>query len=481
MLAYVCWIDHLLRPGQAVLHLAHLLQSVERQLFERHSTQDQTHVERLVRPLSLPIMLLAFSKGALVLNTMLSELATIIEFPHFRPAVESSLTTADALGPPAALLVHRPSPVPAAIRMVNEDGSSSAPGMYGRSSPAPFVRIPTGQCKLSNEHGADGVREHGAGAGAVHHHSGLATHHHSARSIGGSLGSHQHQQPQQQAQQQASQQASQQHPLSASGVAMVPLLARSSDSAKEPRLLDWESDQIAAHIQFEPTMRISRSMPSRACITEFFAHRDLVAAFFDRVVEIHWLDCHRFPTDNTVVRALAEYASERVRHNDRLYFRLHTTPRQMRDRRCGWIALEHDYFIAYLKDGVRAMLSTISPRRIISPRFRACDPVPPILALEHAGEVESASASTSTSSSSSSSSSSEQSQVSPRTGGGSFNSGVVVRTPSGNEKPYVQYSEPVTRTCDSIVQSRMYLERDRPSLAMHFRVLDMFEPGPRMI
>jgi hypothetical protein len=487
-MSFVVVVDHLLRPGQAVMHLQLLLQQVECELLTKHSTQDPhapTH-----RPLALPIAIMAFSKGGLVLNTLLSELATVIHYADLDDQTLSRL--ADAPEPARVVAPTAIAPAPANLSAIlhsnsnsnNHNSDSNSSQAIGKtqsvpartSSPAPFFHLP--QVKNLSHH-----MFRSAVAQQTHHtHSNGASHASAAASC----------------------------PIALTLSAPIGSNHAHVDDVPHVQLLDWESDQVSAHIQFEPAMRITRSCASRSCVTELLMHRTSIFAFFHNVFEVHWLDCHRFPTEPNVVRALALYTVERFNNYQLnqaatwpLSYRLHTTPRQLRDRRCPWIALEHDYFVAFLKDGIRTLLApsphdlpAISPRSFLAALVtgtgqsdtaqspNSCSSssanelggIPPLSLSPAAIAVPSASASSSSSSVSAMSSASTASSITSLSSSSSSFSSSSSDAASPRTSSSLGQAEQAQRTGDKLVVTRMYLERERPSLMMHFRILDLFVP-----
>ncbi|KAL6066530.1 hypothetical protein QOT17_009514 [Balamuthia mandrillaris] len=164
---------------------------------------------------------------------------------------------------------------------------------------------------------------------------------------------------------------------SSSSRTSTPLLSLCSPSSL---LLDWESEEAgnALPTWLEPSQRIARTK-TQYRDSLLFTHRDTVVEFMERVEEMHWLDCHRFPTNDVVIDFLATYLKERwsqratrtalkeVKKGEegtegeerkegreeheskaKLRWSVHSTPRQLNDPRRTFIRSEYDHFISRL-------------------------------------------------------------------------------------------------------------------------------------
>lgn len=117
-------------------------------------------------------------------------------------------------------------------------------------------------------------------------------------------------------------------------------------------LLDWEAEYMASLLpNYEPSQRIGRTKtPAKVLLP----HEETVFSFVDKVSTIHWVDCHRYPTNPEVVRLISDYLTQRADHQHRrtrsTSLFIHLTPRQYSDRRRKWIQRENDDFVALLKE-----------------------------------------------------------------------------------------------------------------------------------
>lgn len=118
------------------------------------------------------------------------------------------------------------------------------------------------------------------------------------------------------------------------------------DSPKPPGMvLDWEVEhKDYALPNYEPSLRIQRTKTLSAHV---YTNRQAIINFFQRVEAIHWIDAHRFPTNEVVIKAFVEYFCKRPQLGT-LFF-LHSTPRQLSDTRRKWIKKEHNIFLENLK------------------------------------------------------------------------------------------------------------------------------------
>jgi hypothetical protein len=65
---------------------------------------------------------------------------------------------------------------------------------------------------------------------------------------------------------------------------------------------DWEVEGRSKKLPpWEPSRRIARTQTLAPFILATAGTCEQMMQFFDRVEEIHWIDCHRFPTDRVVV------------------------------------------------------------------------------------------------------------------------------------------------------------------------------------
>lgn len=66
--------------------------------------------------------------------------------------------------------------------------------------------------------------------------------------------------------------------------------------------------------------------------THLMANRAEIFEFVQRIVALHWVDCHRFPTNSVVIQSLAELStiiSKDSAQPCKLTAFLHSTPRQI--------------------------------------------------------------------------------------------------------------------------------------------------------
>lgn len=117
-------------------------------------------------------------------------------------------------------------------------------------------------------------------------------------------------------------------------------------------LLDWEAEYMASLLpNYEPSQRIGRT---KTLAKVLLPHEETVFSFVDKVSTIHWVDCHRYPTNPEVVRLISDYLTRREDQQHRrtrsTSLFLHLTPRQYCDRRRKWIQRENDDFVALLKE-----------------------------------------------------------------------------------------------------------------------------------
>ncbi|KAH3759226.1 hypothetical protein Pelo_8954 [Pelomyxa schiedti] len=111
-------------------------------------------------------------------------------------------------------------------------------------------------------------------------------------------------------------------------------------------VLDWEVENKQGRWSlptWEPSMRISRTASRNSFL---LAHKSDVIDFFSHVEQLHWVDCHRFPTNPVVVSAITTSFPSLIKP---LGVFLHSTPRQMKDRSRKWIAAEHNEFVAQVQ------------------------------------------------------------------------------------------------------------------------------------
>jgi len=129
-----------------------------------------------------------------------------------------------------------------------------------------------------------------------------------------------------------------------SDIATLSTLHSSSAPQRLATVLDWEAEDKGGAWSlppYEPSLRITREGASAARVAE---HAADIRALLDRLVAVHWVDAHRFPTNPAVVAAFARELGARGAS-----IALHGTPRQLQDRSRRWIAAEHDRFLALLQ------------------------------------------------------------------------------------------------------------------------------------
>ena len=103
-------------------------------------------------------------------------------------------------------------------------------------------------------------------------------------------------------------------------------------------------------------------MISRTHILAHFLddHKQEVLDFFKKVETIHWVDAHRFPTDELVLKDWLKYLEYRQKEenqaNDenaqqpsKVQHYIHGTPRQLKDNSRKWIAAEHKIWTSFLE------------------------------------------------------------------------------------------------------------------------------------
>eukprot|EP01104_Vermistella_antarctica_P011446 TRINITY_DN319_c0_g2_i1.p1 TRINITY_DN319_c0_g2~~TRINITY_DN319_c0_g2_i1.p1 ORF type:complete len:394 (+),score=24.78 TRINITY_DN319_c0_g2_i1:153-1334(+) len=127
-------------------------------------------------------------------------------------------------------------------------------------------------------------------------------------------------------------------------------------------ILDWEDPSMAPMLPpHHPPQRIARARVPVGCLDKQSA---ALVDFISRVTRIHFLDAFRFPTSPAVVRGFllacsrspieaginskSLYEQGFIGNTDSLF--IHSTPRQLADRRRRWIKVEHDAFVDLLQE-----------------------------------------------------------------------------------------------------------------------------------
>jgi len=142
-------------------------------------------------------------------------------------------------------------------------------------------------------------------------------------------------------------------------IAELATVIECSQSSQPPQLvLDWEPDRKTYKLpNYEPSRRIARTNTPASIAMD---HKDVILQFMSRVTAIHWVDGHRFPTDQQVIRAASSFLfkEDESKHKTKIY--VHYTPRQVQDSRRKWIKIEQDLFVETLKTIREAVLVTKS-------------------------------------------------------------------------------------------------------------------------
>jgi len=127
------------------------------------------------------------------------------------------------------------------------------------------------------------------------------------------------------------------------------LTVPSATESPPHEIFDWETPSMGKLLPlWEPSQRIARTKSSAAISLK---NMNYIFSFFNRVETIHWVDCHRFPTNPSVLFWVKQYFLS-VRSSlpsSSFMFAIHGTPRQLNDNTRKFIATEHASFVNLLK------------------------------------------------------------------------------------------------------------------------------------
>jgi len=69
-------------------------------------------------------------------------------------------------------------------------------------------------------------------------------------------------------------------------------------TSENEAMLDWEAEYMAGLLpNYEPSQRIARTKTLAKVLSPI---EETVSSFMNRVATIHWVDCHRYPTNREV-------------------------------------------------------------------------------------------------------------------------------------------------------------------------------------
>ncbi|KAH3744250.1 hypothetical protein Pelo_14365 [Pelomyxa schiedti] len=128
-------------------------------------------------------------------------------------------------------------------------------------------------------------------------------------------------------------------------------------------ILDWEVEDKRGLWEVplcEDPLRIqSAHIPN----TELLRHSTQVLSFFSRVSEIHWVDCHRYPTNPSVVDIFVGFLQRPRQHTVSLF--VHTSPYMTKSETDPYIPVEHETFRALLQHHFPHSNATLTIRQYL--------------------------------------------------------------------------------------------------------------------